>query len=191
MRTWLSLLWVWLWALPASATVIVALPEAELIKKADTIVIGTVIRTETVLHEGGRVATQAWLQVYRGLRGAATESVIRIEVPGGRFDNGLLAFTPGSPALAGGDFVFGFLETHGEVRRPLGMSYGLLRIRKAGDGSWRVFRETDGLTMLSPAGLPAETAVVTIRDLPLETLVRRVEARLRELGIEAPGTVAP
>ncbi len=190
----------WLWAglvaaapAAAGATTIIALPEAELVRAADTIVLGTVIDTTTVIDAGGRVATRARLQVYRHLRGAGAGAgeVLTVEVPGGTLKNGLVAHTPGSPALAGGDFVFGFFETTGEVKRPLGLSYGLLRVRRAADGSWRVFRETDGLTMLSPQGGAAAEEAVALRDVPLATLVARIAARLTELGLPPGGAVAP
>ncbi len=178
---------------PTLGSTIVALPEAALVARADTIALASVVRIDTVVNPGGRVATRATLQVYKALRGTRVGEVIIIEVPGGKLP-GFVAHTPGSPALTPGELVFCFLETHGEVRRPLGLSYGLLRVRQDSRG-YRVFRETDGLTMLSPGGEPALPAVTTLRDVPLDDLVARVTVRLKELGVaipdQKPGVVRP
>ena len=129
MRRWVLLPLLWA-PVAASATTIVALPEAELIRHSDAIVVGTVIRTHTVIHAGGQVGTRADVQVHRALRGAEPNQVVIVEVPGGRLKNGLVAYTPGSPQLQGGDMIFGFLERSDSVLRPLGLSYGLLRVRR-------------------------------------------------------------
>ncbi|MEE8408964.1 MAG: hypothetical protein V3T05_05125 [Myxococcota bacterium] len=179
--------------LPASvsAATIIAVDEAELIARADTIVVASILRTKTVLNPGGVVVTHAWAQVYRGLRGATIGEILIIQVPGGPIGR-YVAHTPGSPQLNPGDVIFAFLESSDSkrgVHRPLGLSFGLLRVRKAADGSRRVFRETEGLVMMSPKGLSVNPADHAINDLPLEELVARVDRRLRELGVPPPGKV--
>jgi hypothetical protein len=190
-RTALILLVVLGLPLRAQATTIVALPEPELIRHSHAIVVATVIRTDTVIHPGGRVATRATVQVHHGVRGAEPNQIILIEVPGGRLDSGLVAHTPGSPIMRGGDMVFGFLERSGEVFRPLGLSYGLLRVRKNAAGDLRVFRQTDGLSMMSPDGGPVAPATVAIVDLSLDELIARVNRELRDIDLPPPGTVQP
>jgi hypothetical protein len=177
--------------LEATATTIVALPEPELVRHSHAIVLGTVIRTDVVIHPGGRVATRATVQVHRAVRGAEPNQVILIEVPGGRLDSGLVAHTPGSPVMRGGDMVFGFLERSGDVLRPLGLSYGLLRVRKDSSGAYKVYRQTDGLSMMSPRGEPVAPATVALVDVPLEELIARIERELEEIGVGEPGTVQP
>ncbi|MBI3180195.1 MAG: hypothetical protein HYZ27_11065 [Deltaproteobacteria bacterium] len=192
MMRWLLLALVLL-PQPALASTIIALPEAALTSRADTIALASVVRTDAVVSPGGRIVTRVTLQVVKALRGTRVGEVVVMELPGGRLP-GLVAHTPGSPQLTPGDLVFGFFESHAEVRRPLGLSYGLLRVRQDGRG-YRVFRETDGLTMLSPGGEPALPAVTTLRDVPLDDLVARVTARLKELGVaipdQKPGVVRP
>lgn len=172
----------------AFASTVVAVNEAELVARADTIVVASIIRTKTVINPGGVVVTHAEAQVYLGLRGAKFGDILTLQVPGGPIGR-YVAHTPGSPKLSPGDVVFAFLDSKGGVHRPLGMSFGLLRVRKAADGSQRVFRETAGLVMMSPNGLPANPADYVINDLPLDEMIARVDRRLRELGVPPPGEV--
>ena len=175
----------------APAAVVVAVPESELVARADTIVFGAVLSTRTVMNTQGVIGTQADLQVYKALRGAQVGDVLLLQVPGGTLDNGLKASSPGSPELKKGDMVFAFLETSGEVRRPLGLSYGLLRAQPDGHGSFRLYRDTTDLTMIAPGGGPVDTRIVSIKDVSLSEMIARVDHRLRELNIPAPGTVRP
>jgi hypothetical protein len=175
----------------AAATTVVALSEDELIRRADTIVVATVINTQTVVKPGGFVVTRAAVQVHRGIRGAVPNKVIFIEVPGGELPGGLVAHTSGSPKLASGDMLFGFLETHERVRRPLGLSFGLLRVRVGPDGQHKVYRDTAGLALVRAAGQHVAPESVAIRDLPLEEMIGRVEARMRELSIPLRDKVTP
>ncbi|MFC1609350.1 hypothetical protein ACFL6C_00190 [Myxococcota bacterium] len=191
MRRWALLLLFSIVPGGASATTVVALPEAQLVRHSDMIVLGTVIQVHTVVHAGGQVGTQAHVQVHRALRGASPNQVIILEVPGGKLKNGLVAHTPGSPALKGGDMVFGFLEQSGEVLRPLALSYGLLRVRTDARGNYRVFRETDGLMMLNPSGGTVDPSTVSIRDQPLDELIARISRTLKEVDLPPPGMVKP
>ncbi len=177
--------------LEAAATTIIALPEPALVRRSDAIVVANVVRTDTVIHPGGRVATRATVQVMRTVVGADALEMLTVEVPGGRLANGLVAHSPGSPSLRAGDLVVGFLERSGEVYRPLGLSYGLLRVRKDAAGTYRVYRDTDGLSMMSPEGEPVAPSTVAIADLPLDDLIERVAREVGTVDLPDPGTVRP
>jgi len=181
-----------LWIVPtsASATTIVALDDAALVKAADTIVVGSVIGTQTLVLKGGAIVTRANFQVYRVLRGAKVGDVLTLDVPGGRV-GGMIADTSGSPKLQAGQMYLGFLESHAGVRVPLGLSYGLLKVRTDASGVRRVYRDTDGLYMLAPGGGPVDPKSVQIRDETLESVISRVEMLLGgTLGALAPTTPA-
>ncbi|OGQ82936.1 MAG: hypothetical protein A2289_16570 [Deltaproteobacteria bacterium RIFOXYA12_FULL_58_15] len=177
----------------ADATTIIALPEAELVRESDAIVVGTVIQTNTVIHENGVIATQAHVQVHQALRGPKANQVVIVEVPGGHLPNGLAAHTAGSPEMVGGDMIFGFLERAGTVFRPIGLSFGLLRVRQAKDGIFRVFREAQGLAMVDPTGTLVRHQTVELRDVPLTTFIARIRQHMDGIGVSLPdpGTVKP
>ena len=190
MKYWIAAL---LAALPlgAQASTIVALPEPALIERADVIVFGTVVSTQTLLGEGGRVFTQAELQVQLGLRGARPGDVLVLQVPGGRLPNGVVAEVVGAPRLSDGQLVFGFLERRGDVVLPLGLAYGLLDVHADAKGGYRVDRNLAGLALRARDGSPVSPEAVALRDVPLTELTRRVATRLRELGLPAPNGSVP
>jgi hypothetical protein len=175
----------------ARASIVVALPEPALIARADTIVFGVVLNTRTLVQPTGVIATQAELQVYEGLRGAKLGEIITLEVPGGRLNNGLVAVSAGAPTFAPGDIIFGFLETTGSVRRPLGLSYGILRAQPDENGRYLLYRDQSDLILVSPTGAPIDPNGSVIHGLPLEELTKRVTQRLVEIGIPGPGEVRP
>jgi hypothetical protein len=132
----------------AEAATVLALDEAALVARADTIVVGSIISTRVVRTPGG-VMTEGDLQVYRGLRGAEAGTVITIAVPGGRVAKNLIADVAGAPKLQPGQLVFAFLETWGYQRRPLGLSLGFIEVKSV-SGVMRVFRNLEGVQAVGP-----------------------------------------
>lgn len=166
----------------AQASVIVPLTEPELVAKADVIVFGTLVRTQTVRNDVGFVVTRAELQVYRALRGAKNGEFLLIEVPGGQLPSGEVAEVSGSPKLVVGQPLVAFLQARGQVLRPLGMSFGVLHVRGKG-AEQRVYRSLDGLQLLLPSGRSASASKYQIDGVPLAALMTRIEAELRNQGI--------
>ena len=185
MRTalWMGVLVFVFAPVAARATIVIAMPEDELTRVAYAIFVGTVLAVSVRLDDGGRVMTRANIQVLRSLRGVKRNAVIAVEYPGGRLPNGLVAHVDGTPQLAVGDRVFGFAERHGATLLPLGLRYGMLRVHGDGRGGYLVTRDTDGLVLVDRVGKPAHQAVATLRGIPLETLIARVQGHLRALGI--------
>ena len=178
--------------LVAQASIVVALPEPELIARADTIVLGVVLHTRTVTHEPeGVVATQVDLQVYEGLRGALPGDIITLEVPGGTLENGMLAYSAGAPTFRTGEIVFGFLVSRNGVQRPLGLSYGVLRARPDGRGSYLLYRDLSDLILVTSTGQAVDPATTVVDGVPLAEMVARVTRRLQEIGVPTPGRVKP
>ncbi|MCK5688629.1 hypothetical protein KAI87_05120 [Myxococcota bacterium] len=163
----------------ASASIIVALPEAELTRASHCIVTGAVIRTETFVNKYQQVFTRADFQVYRGILGAKRGDILSIEVPGGDLPGGYKAVVSGVPELKKGRLFMGFFEKHGSQFRPLGLSYGLLRITTDRDGTLRVHRDLDGLAPVNPKGEPVSRAEVQISGENLNNFIARIERYLK------------
>lgn len=180
---WLATAAVVLFVGAAHATTIVALPERELVARADVIAFGTVLRTETVVNARGQVFTQAELQVHQGFRGARANEFLLVQVPGGPLPNGLEARTVGAPRLAAGQMVFGFFEQRDGTARPLGLAFGLLRVRTNTAGELRVFREADELAFVNERGEGLEPGQFVLADVPLVELGRRINEHLVALGL--------
>jgi len=170
--------------LAARATIVVALPEDELVQTSDTIIMGSVLALEALAVPGGHVVTQAQIQVLRPVRGAKRNAVVTVRYPGGRLPNGLAAFVDGAPELRVGDMVFAFLESRAGVRTPVGLRYGMLKVRRDTSGAYLVTRDTDGLILVDRTGKAAKPEVAHLRAVPLDDLVARIEKRMRALRID-------
>ena len=164
----------------ARASTIVALDERALTRRADLVGFGSIISTRTVTRPGSQaVVTIAEAQLYRTVRGAASGDVITLQVMGGRLDNGLVARTVGAPVLEAGQMFVGFLEQRGGVYRPLGLSYGYLKVHRDSSGIFRVSRDVQGLGLLAPGGGSVAPEVWRLRDVPLEQLLDRLSGHLK------------
>lgn len=180
---WLAIATVVLFAGAAQATTIVALPERELVARANVIAFGTVLRTETVVNARGQVFTQAELQVHQGFRGVRANEFLLVQVPGGPLPNGLEARTVGAPRLAAGQLVFGFFEQRDGTVRPLGLAFGLLRVRTNTTGELRVFREADELALVNERGEGLHPEQFVVADVPLIDYGKRINTHLAALGL--------
>jgi X-X-X-Leu-X-X-Gly heptad repeat protein len=184
MRTWALLFIVTaLFPATAAASIIMPLSDDALAQRADTIVLGTVLRTHTMQYPDGFVATQAEVQVYRGLRGARQGQLLIVEVPGGKLANGLTAVVSGSPQLSPGQMIMVFLEKHGDTHRPLGMSFGLLRVRHGPDGAMRLYRDLEGLQLMNTEGQAVLARPFMLEGVGLDEYLTRVQSALERAGI--------
>lgn len=166
----------------ALASTVVAVPETALVSHADTIALGTIMTTTTYVSPEGQIRTRATVAVHRGVRGAHEGDVIVVEVPGGQLPNGLVATTVGAPVLHVGAMIFGFFETHGAAKRPLGLSYGLYAVRTDTHGALVVERDLSALHLVNVlvpmhgktlAADPARLATES-----LDALLTRVQAQV-------------
>jgi hypothetical protein len=186
MRAFIALL---TFVLPSTvfASSILAVDEATLVAKADTIAVGSVITSEAYRGTNGGIRTRFYVQVHEGLRNAREGQVIQVEVPGGTLGE-LTTVVTGSPQLKAGAMVVLFLESHGTSRRPLGMSYGVYRVDSDTSGTWHVGRQVDGLSLLDTQGhelnAKALASIVGSHET-YQTFVARIRKR-----ISAPGAGA-
>ena len=171
----------------APAATVVALPEAELARRVDAIGFGAVVDTQVATKPGGGVRTRATIQIYRAVVGLTDGQTITIEVPGGDLPNGMRSMVAGAPRLVPGQLVFGFFEQRAGLYKPWGLSFGLLRARRDEGGDVRVFRDLDGLQLLSRKGTPMAAETVRLEDEPLEALIGRIRGHLGIPGISQPG----
>jgi hypothetical protein len=172
----------------ALGSTIVALDEQSLSRRSDAIVFGTIVSTRTEVNDKQQVSTRAELQIYRSVRGPKAGELVTLYVPGGKLPSGLIADVPGAPKLAPGQLVFGFLENSPVGFRPLGLSYGLLAVHKAANGSYRASRDVSGLAMLGPGGAEVPPDVYRLEDVPLDELIARVTRHIG--GLPAPEPVS-
>jgi hypothetical protein len=151
---------------PAPAAVGPPLDEAELVRQADSIVVGIVEHVGELRALTGLVLLRVQVRVIRAWRGARVGDLVTIELPGGEAP---VDGAPASPPLVAGSLVLGFLERHNGHERPLAVAASLRSVRLAPGGGLRVYRDP-------PAGDGA-------RDPPegerLDELVGRLEGLLR------------
>ena len=161
------------------ASSVLAVDEATLVAKADTIVVGSVVSSEFYTGSGG-TRTRFYLQVHEGLRNAQEGQVIQMDIPGGSL-GGITTVVTGAPQLKAGAMVVVFLESHGASRRPLGLSYGIYRVDSDTSGAWHVGRQVDGLSLLDnqgrELGAKALAAIITKHE-NYTTFVARVRERI-------------
>ena len=171
-----SILFLAVFALPnlAFGSTVLALSEVELVARADVIAMGSVVHTSVYVKNKREVVTRAVLQINQHILGAEATRFLTVEVPGGALPNGIKAVTSGSPKLSVGDMVLGYFERHGDVFWPLGLSYGLLRIKLDGKGKAFVFRELDGLHLARVDPSPKTLNLLTTPE-PLTAYIKRIE----------------
>lgn len=165
---------------PVMATVL-AMSEREMLQRSDVAAFGSVLAIRHVASESGWTHTQADIQLFKIVRGPEVGSVITIEVPGGPRSGGIVDHVAGSPNLQAGQLWFGFFQKHGDHHIPLALKYSMLRGRHAADGSYRVYRDLDGVHVTGRAD------VVTLDEERLDDLCERLGTLAIELKLQAPG----
>ena len=160
-------------ALPAQASTVVGVSEAELLSRSAVVGFGTVLNTTPYTNERGQVFTRAQVQVHEAVKGLQVGQVITVEVPGGTAANGLVAHSTGVPGLVPGQMLFGFwvASSDAKIFRPLGLSYGQLKVRQDGRGRLYAKRDTTDLQVLNRSLSDAEE--------PLAALVARLRRQVR------------
>ncbi len=171
----------------AWGSVVLAVPEPELARAADVIAFGQIVHTQTEIADG-RVVTHATMQVLDAIWHTTVKSFLELYVPGGNLPNRLVATAPGAPRLKNGDMVFGFFQKLENGVVPLGLSYGLLRVRSTQSGDLRVYRELDGLQFVDRSGNPVSTESIKIADVPLKEFAARIRQHLSSVGPVDPSS---
>lgn len=166
--------------LPAMASTFVAMTDAELVKGADAIVRGKIVKLESRWNESGNlIVTDATVAVRETLRGTAPEFVT-VRTAGGEVgDYGVEAI--GFPKFRRGEDVILFLDrgTDGPAR-VLGFQQGHWEVVERLDGvKMAVPRVEDGAALITRDGqLRPEPRSVLLRDL--KRYIRQIDRRERE-----------
>jgi hypothetical protein len=115
-------------AVPATATTLVPMSDADLVRTSAVIVVGTVRRIETQALRDGRLVTEVTVAVDDAVKGRLASRRIVATQPGGRVP-GRLAWVDGNPELARGERVVLFLQRMRDGRlRTNGLALGAYRV---------------------------------------------------------------
>ena len=170
---------------------IVALDMGDLVSNVDVIAFGSVISTKVVVHPKYGIQTKVDVEIYDGLLGAKQRDILNVIVPGGKLSDTIVAEVPGAPVLKAGDRFFAFLERRGNHFVPWGLGFGWLKARQdPTNGVIRLFRELDGLSVVSRSGEKIVPSRFAVRGVTLEDFRERVKVYL-QIGnqvIEPSGT---
>jgi hypothetical protein len=119
--------------LPAAATTMLRIDLTQLAQTADTVVHGTVRRTESRWSgDRRRIVTEVEIEVTEALKGQASGTVLIVQPGGqvgdiGQLVHGLATFTPGEEVVV-------FLDRHGpSAFRVTGMAQGKYQVRHSAD----------------------------------------------------------
>jgi hypothetical protein len=112
---------------PLSATTVQRLSLDDMVAKAETIVIGRVINSQSSWTKNGKlILTQTTFEVQEGLKGVATKTVT-ITTVGGRVGNAVLHVS-GMPSFQPDETAVIFLERSNNYLTVLGLSQGKFSI---------------------------------------------------------------
>lgn len=163
-----------LWAAHAGATTLVLVDTAELARKADLIVRGTVLRSES--HWTGdhrRIVTDVEVSVAEALKGSPAKTVV-IEQPGGEVGN-LGQYVEGVARFALGEEVIVFLERRpGERYLVAGMAQGKFRVERSSDGkaAFAIPEDVDALVLDPTTRQPTSAHAAPIKVEALRDVVK-------------------
>lgn len=179
----------------------------ELVARAEVVVEGRCVASETLRGPRGLIHTRTTVLVGRGWRGAGVGQLVTWLQPGGELgDEGLLI--PGLPALRVGEEALLFLTpaTASDVRVPVGLGQGLRRITADPvSGAPVATPELAGLSFVDAAGQPeadadapapsspAPDGALLLAELQLEIarLVAADDARRAQAAAESAHDVEP
>jgi hypothetical protein len=160
-------------AVPAGASVVVALDLPELVRRAELIVHGEVLRQESA-WEDGQIVTRSFVRVHGALKGSAGKEVV-VRRAGGVV-HGIGQILYGEAKLGTGEEVVLFLRgTRGEWR-VVGMAQGKFGVvADPRTGERHAVQDLSGLALARPkAGRPLEAGHASPARLPLRDFFSRV-----------------
>jgi hypothetical protein len=115
-------------AASVSATTIVPMDDADLVRTSAVVAVGTVRRLETQALRDGRLVTEITLDVEQRVKGGLASRVVVITQPGGRVP-GRMVWVDGTPEFTRGARMLVFLERTRDGRlRTTGMALGAYRV---------------------------------------------------------------
>ena len=144
-----ALLLVGLPTSPANGSIVQALELDELVARADRIILGRVLFSESFQRGNGQLGTWHRIEVERELRGSAPdEREVMVETMGGQIgDIGMRV--EGEPSFSVGERVLVFVRDGGPYTafRPVGMGQGVMRVRME-RGVETVTQNREGLMLM-------------------------------------------
>jgi hypothetical protein len=169
--------WVWTWAAPARATVLLSLTTEKLTDQAGVVVRGRVIAQQVVTNEG-KLWTDTTLRISAVLKGpvAAGKTVV-VRQPGGETATGGMRVA-GAARFQRAEEVLVFLRPVGSFYIAVGMCQGKYRIYRDKGGVERAQRELSGVSfaVLNGQGRVSFQQAPS-GDVPLTMVVSAVQRR--------------
>lgn len=170
--------------LPAAATTMLRIDLPELAQGSDTVVHGTVRRTESRWSaDKRRIVTDVEIEVTETLKGQAGSTVLVVQ-PGGRVGD-IGQIVHGLASFSEGEEVVVFLERRGtSAFRVMGMAQGKYQIRRsAEDRSVLAVPESTGDSLLLDPSTRQPSAIAP-KTLTLEELKAAIKSALQQPGQE-------
>jgi hypothetical protein len=160
-----AVLLVGLPASPANGSIVQALELDELVARADRIILGRVLFSESFQRTDGQFSTWHRIEVEREIRGGAPdETEVIVETLGGEIGD-IAMRVAGEPSFRVGERVLVFIRDGGPYTafRPVGMGQGVMRVRmergaetvtQSREGMMLMRRDTHGRLVRSLGALP-------------------------------------
>lgn len=168
----LSLLVGLLAAIPLSATTVLYVPMHQSVRLSDEVLVGYVLGMEPAYNAEGEIVTRVSLLVEENLKGDARPGEVFIfDAWGGSLD-GVTVETVGEARYRLGEKVLVQLEDLDGEFHTLGLSFGKWSVVRGRDGSPRIQRSLDDLSMVGVMEAP-------VQELPLARM-REIANRQRE-----------
>jgi len=171
-------------AIPASASLLEALDLAQLVARADHVVLATPIRRQTRWDAYQRIVTDVTLRVETPLKGSSRpDAVLELRTLGGAIGE-LGMRVEGEPVFREGHRYLVFAVYRGGELRPVGMSQGVLPIERDQAGRDKVLPGGGGIALVRPLpdGTLAPAPPAILHPRPLEDVRAEIEAAVRRSG---------
>ncbi len=170
-------------ASPAEGSIVRGLELDELVRSADSIVLGRVVFSESFVRRDGQIGTWHRIDVEREIRGpGAGDTEVIIETLGGRVGDVAMK-VEGEPSLDVGERVIVFISGGGPYTafRPVGMSQGVMRVQREQAGDI-VRQSREGLMLMrrNGEGRLERTLGALPRPERLDALLGRLDEMVRK-----------